>query len=135
MVMMKIGRAAFGFVLVVSILSSIFVAACLAAGVQPPSVLWFASINPPSMIKSLNSTVPSNPISVGMSLVAVAAFIWNFGWGILAGVPIMFYRIAAMLNIPSLAPAALVLGSILQAFALYYIVKLFWGFISGDTNE
>jgi len=135
MVLMKIGRASFAFILGVSIIASIVVAATTASGLQPPSVLYFASLNINNIVSAENSTIPTNTTPTSVGLAPVAMFFYNFGIGMIAGIPILMYKLASLIGVPSLAPAAVVLGSIIQVFAIYYVSKVFWSFIVGGETE
>lgn len=118
-----LGRAAFRFAIAYSVISTLIAVALAAGGYPVPPLLTMVPIDPNALVAAANrvSNVPLlAATTTGFAMVGFS--ILNVVAGIALAFPKLVTAAFAALD-PSLAPAGMFVGALLQASVLLYVVE------------
>jgi hypothetical protein len=94
------------------------------ASVGYPQIPYFTMIiNPQAFTAIIHSTAVTN-MPFAFLLYAIGLLIFNALVNFVAGIPIVFYEMAAISGNPGLIVGALLIGAMLQAMAWLYLLQI-----------
>lgn len=118
----SIGKFALAFIIAFTIINTMIQVDLASVGM--PEIPYFTTIiNPQAFTSIIQSTAVTN-MPFTFTLYAVGLLIFNALINFVAGIPIVFYDLAAISGNPGLIIGALLIGAFLQAMAWLYLLEV-----------
>ena len=118
----SIGKFALAFIIAFTIINTMIQVDLASVGM--PEIPYFTTIiNPQAFTSIIQSTAVTN-MPFAFTLYAVGLLIFNALINFVAGIPIVFYELAAISGNPGLIIGALLIGAFLQAMAWLYLLEV-----------
>ncbi len=130
----SLGKKVLKFLIVYFILSNILLVEFLAYSIPPPDILYTLPIDSQSLLELSEKLRTRGALDVLVIGWHVGLTFFNFFVGVVAGIPILLYKIASYTNNLGIVFGSTLLGIILQlsvyVYAYHYLLK--WGRGEGE---
>ena len=123
----RIGKFAFYFLVVYVFLSEFVLIACLSCGLPPPEPLALVPQNWIQSIVDLYNQYANTSLPTTVYMFLAGIIIFNLIIAGVAGIPIIFHKIAMMTGILPLAIVGWTVGVFFQACAIMYAIARLTG--------
>ncbi|MCI4409499.1 MAG: hypothetical protein JHC26_10445 [Thermofilum sp.] len=118
----SLGKFALAFIIAFTIINTMVEVDLASVGY--PQIPYFTMIiNPQAFTAIIHSTAVTN-MPFAFLLYAIGLLIFNALVNFVAGIPIVFYEMAAISGNPGLIVGALLIGAMLQAMAWLYLLQI-----------